>query len=67
MNKKPYTLIYNDRWQSGSHHNCLTKMVRVIGCPKDILARYDEPIFLFEGHSKMEGENGINESEIIEC
>jgi hypothetical protein len=60
---KKYTVIYNHRWQSGSHWHSLTKMARVeLDSNKAILPQIsqiidsDDICFLFEGWPKMEGE-----------
>ena len=44
-----YTVIWEDRWQSGSHHHCLTK---------DVMEKYGEYArYIFEGHQLSIGES----------
>lgn len=58
--KKQYTVIWEDRWQSGSHHHCLTKRT-FIECDdiKDFLINSElghRARFIFEGFQLTIGE-----------
>lgn len=56
---KKYTLIYVENWLSGSHMQYITKMARVLVNGNDfssLLERYPGTVFIFEGWSKMQGE-----------
>jgi hypothetical protein len=56
MNK--YTVIWEDRWQSGSHHHCSTKKtwVEADSIEKLMKAYGDYARFIFEGHVLTLGE-----------
>ena len=62
--KSKYTVVYTDRWQSGSHHHALTKMKRVeLDCndsnrlPQIVaLVGTEDVQYIFEGWPKMLGE-----------
>jgi hypothetical protein len=59
-----YTVIYNERWQSGSHWHCLTKMKRIEIEFNDsnLFQKISNEVgsedicFIFEGWPKMQGE-----------
>ena len=64
MNKLLYTVIYTERWMSGSHWHSVVKFER---CQKlsasetvqEMLERLnlqDYANYVFEGHPKLEGE-----------
>jgi hypothetical protein len=38
MEEQCYTVIYNDRWKSGSQHHSLTKFRRVNKLPEETVA-----------------------------
>ena len=65
-----YTAVWEDRWQTGSHWNCLTRVARVLKRPDetvaDCLKRYnilDETVYLFVGWPPFKGQE---EAEIQE-
>jgi hypothetical protein len=53
-----YTIIWEDRWQSGSHHHCITKKTWVeCNSIEDLMREYsDYARFIFEGHILTLGE-----------
>jgi hypothetical protein len=53
-----YTVIWEDRWQSGSHHHCITKKTWVeANSIEDLMKEYgDYARFIFEGHILTLGE-----------
>ena len=53
-----YTVIWEDRWQRGSHHHCITKKTWVEADDIHSLMReYGEYArFIFEGHQLSIGE-----------
>lgn len=58
-----YTAIYEERWQTGSHWHCLTKIRRIVlnvnETVKDMLIREGidrDIVYLFHGHSRLQGE-----------
>ena len=62
-----FTCIWEDRWESGSHHHCLTK--KTIIQAKDIHAVMLSPIgerccYVFEGIVLSIGEN-LDESSVL--
>ena len=62
-----FTVIYEERWQSGSHWHCLTKVARFIDTPieKIMKSPYGEKArFIFEGHPLMVGMTEIELEEI---
>lgn len=65
---KNYTVIWEDRWQSGSHHHCLTKKtwVRCDDIKKLMESDYGQCArFIFEGFHLTLGEN-LRTDEIVE-
>jgi len=62
MEEQSYTIIYNDRWVSGSHHHSLTKFRRVNKLPEetvtDMLERegLTHAEYIFIGCPKQVGE-----------
>lgn len=56
MNK--YTVIWEDRWQSGSHHHCITRKIWVeANSVEHLMGKYgDYARFIFEGHILTLGE-----------
>jgi hypothetical protein len=56
MNK--YTVIWEDRWQSGSHHHCITMRTWVeADSIEKLMKEYGEfSRFIFEGHVVTLGE-----------
>jgi hypothetical protein len=62
MEEQSYTIIYNDRWVSGSHHHSLTKFRRVNKLPEetvtDMLERegLTDAEYIFIGCPKQVGE-----------
>jgi hypothetical protein len=56
MNK--YTVIWEDRWQSGSHHHCITKKtwIEADSIEKLMKAYGEYSRFIFEGHAVTLGE-----------
>ena len=56
MNK--YTVIWEDRWQCGSHRHCITKKTWVNSPSiEDLMDQYgDCAVFIFEGHILSLGE-----------
>jgi hypothetical protein len=63
-----YTVIWEDRWQSGSHHHCLTKRTWVeANSIEDVMEKYGEYArYIFEGHQLSIGESlGSEEIDII--
>lgn len=67
--KNKYTVIYTERWQSGSHHHALTKMKRVEvdfdeGSLMDQLVKSvgtEDIQFIFVGWPMLEGERNVPE------
>lgn len=58
-----YTVIYNVRWQTGSHWHTLTKVKRVeVETNEKLIEQIIEKVgspdiqFIFEGWPKMQGE-----------
>lgn len=58
-----YTAIYEERWMSGSHWHCLTKMKRMTLFEHETVLEMlkreeieDSTVFLFVGHPKLQGE-----------
>ena len=63
-----YTIIWEDRWMSGSHMHCLTKktFVRCINLSYIMNSKYGPAsIFIFEGHITTLGEQ-VSEEDIID-
>ena len=54
-----YTIIWEDRWQSGSHHHSITKKTWVeANSIQDLMREYgDYARFIFEGHIPTLGED----------
>jgi hypothetical protein len=57
---KNYTIIYLERWQSGSHWHQIEKMARVCGTPQQIIEKYPNTVYIFEGLPLLEGQTEIN-------
>lgn len=62
---KDYTIIWEDRWQSGSHWHCLTKKT-FIRCDdlKKVWEKYPGTVYMFEGHIPTLGEEVIKVVEL---
>ncbi len=57
-----YTVVWESRWQSGSHWHCLAKVTRFIDTPieKIMSSEYGKnAVYIFEGHSLMIGTNEL--------
>lgn len=65
--KKPFTIIWEDRWRTGSHWNCLIKKTWVIATDiHSVMSEYGEYArFIFEGFQCTIGEH-LNEETIEE-
>ena len=51
-----YTIVYEERWQSGGHNHCLTKIARVTGTTAQAIEKFKNVVFIFEGHPLYLGE-----------
>jgi len=71
--KTKYTVIYTQRWQTGSHWNALTKMKRVeVDCDDtNRLFKLAEEVgtediqYIFEGWPPMQGEKTVDLSQVL--
>jgi len=64
---KNYTIIWEDRWMSGSHMHCLTKktFVRCSDPSRILNSTYGKStIYIFEGHITTIGEE-VSEKNIV--
>ncbi len=75
MNKIKYTVIYNKRWQSGSHTHCLTKMrrIEIQDNGGDLLQRIINEVnsediqYIFLGWPMMQGETDKTFPSCLSC